>query len=469
MAQQISIEHFFLVTADVVALYTNVPQLAAVTLVESYLSKLDITDRKSSMLKEMISMVINNNYFNFENSIYLQTQGVAMGATVAPTIACLYMTQFEELFVYTSLLFHQVICWKRFVDDVFFVWGGSIEDLHKFINDINLKDPNITFTYQYNQHQISFLDIMISKYNNQISTSLYKKPSDRNSLLQYGSFHPRALRNGIPVGQFLRLRRICSNDEDFNKQAMELYDKFKDRGYPGKVIRRAWKRAKNCHRPWLMLPSNRQQKEPDTVCVMPFTGSSNAIKHIILKYWPILQSHPSLSQRPKFAFSRGPNLGEKLKYKHSDTSIVQRSPHQPCGKCIVCNHVINAAHLIIPFSRGRKFYLNTDTSCDSKGVIYYIRCPCHKVYIGQTTRKIKTRIIEHMSSIRTKRITAPLVSHWLSEAHSLSDLQYTVLIHVKHFQGDLSRLLIQKEQRFIYNWRTLYPDGLNSEIEWLLV
>lgn len=43
---------------------------------------------------------------------------------------------------------------------------------------------------------------------------------------------------GIPVGQFLRVRRICSDAKQFELEATSLYQWFLNRGYPKWMINR---------------------------------------------------------------------------------------------------------------------------------------------------------------------------------------------------------------------------------------
>nr|XP_033783167.1 uncharacterized protein LOC117351659 [Geotrypetes seraphini]XP_033783168.1 uncharacterized protein LOC117351659 [Geotrypetes seraphini] len=207
-AEQIDSHEVLLVTADVVALYTNVPQMEAVRLVESSVTKLNCSTSKRNLLIKFAELVIFNNYFKFENEIYLQTKGVAMGATVAPTLACLYMTQYEETNVYTSSQFHLVSCWKRFIDDIFFVWSGGEEALKIFMQELNQKDANIAFTYTYHKHQISLKmnnkSPPLSTRKNLIETHCYNikvsipKPSGTVSQLDSSSvFEESALMNLI--------------------------------------------------------------------------------------------------------------------------------------------------------------------------------------------------------------------------------------------------------------------------------
>lgn len=92
---------------------------------------------------------------------------------------------------------------------------------------------------KFDETQLSFLDILIIKENNTISTDLYRKPTDRNSFLRGDSFHPTPLKKSLPVSQFSRVRRICSSDSRYTSQAQELSRRFRDWGYPDNWVEKA--------------------------------------------------------------------------------------------------------------------------------------------------------------------------------------------------------------------------------------
>ena len=44
---------------------------------------------------------------------------------------------------------------------------------------------------------------------------MHYKPTDSHIYLLYSSSHPSHVKNSIPYSQFLRLRRLCSEESDF--------------------------------------------------------------------------------------------------------------------------------------------------------------------------------------------------------------------------------------------------------------
>ncbi len=91
---------------------------------------------------------------------------------------------------------------------------------------------------------------------------------------------------------------------------------------------------------------------------------------------------------------------------------------------------------------------------------------CNKQYVGKTSRSIRTRIIEQMRSIRRKDIKSLVASHFNEASHSISDLDFTVIEHISQLRrgGDMERRLLQRECKWIFDLRSLYPLGMNEEL-----
>ncbi|CAJ0966780.1 unnamed protein product [Ranitomeya imitator] len=109
-------------------------------------------------------MVLEENYFMFQDSFYVQQQGTAMGSNVVPPFAVAYMAAFEKDYVYSHPLFiEHCKIWWRYIDDIFCIWDRSIESLLTFDSHINNIWPELKFTVQHDTNRISFLDTLIYK------------------------------------------------------------------------------------------------------------------------------------------------------------------------------------------------------------------------------------------------------------------------------------------------------------------
>ncbi|KAJ1203497.1 hypothetical protein NDU88_007282 [Pleurodeles waltl] len=192
-----------IITLDVEALYTNIPQEATLEVVESALlnDAMPITT-PISFIMQCATLALTENYFKFEEQFFHQIRDTSMGSTFAPSLACLYMFDFEKKYILPpSNPFHNEIkLWKRYIDDILVIWQGPLTRVDPFTTWVNSLDPFLKFTSTASSIQLPFLDLMISiNENGRLVTSTYHKPTDRNSLLLYESHHPKALRDNLPV------------------------------------------------------------------------------------------------------------------------------------------------------------------------------------------------------------------------------------------------------------------------------
>ena len=72
---------------------------------------------------------------------------------------------------------------------------------------------------------------------------LFVKPTDTHQFLDPSSSHPYHCKKGIPYSQAIRLSRICSDNECFDKRCNDLEGWLMERGYYAKMIRKQILRA----------------------------------------------------------------------------------------------------------------------------------------------------------------------------------------------------------------------------------
>ena len=69
--------------------------------------------------------------------------------------------------------------WWRFLDDIFFIWLHGIKRLPDFLKFIDLFHQTISYTWDYSENQVSFLDVTICReVGSGISTDVFSKPTD---------------------------------------------------------------------------------------------------------------------------------------------------------------------------------------------------------------------------------------------------------------------------------------------------
>lgn len=94
------------------------------------------------MITELSRFVLTNNYFEAECVLYHEQWGLAMDTPIAVSADIIYMASPEEpLLTSTHLEFY-----RRFIDDIFFIWSGNLSMLDSFHNRLNNLAPIITLT-----------------------------------------------------------------------------------------------------------------------------------------------------------------------------------------------------------------------------------------------------------------------------------------------------------------------------------
>ena len=130
--------------------------------------------------------------------------------------------------------------YRRYIDDCIGATSSTI-------NSVNSFHPAFKYTWQISETSIAFLDINVSIHNNGLSTSVYYKPTDSHA------------KNSIPFSQFLRLRRLCSDELDFSNKSEEMLQFFKKRDYPDTVVKTAQERAQTTNQQ--SAPQTSQKEE----------------------------------------------------------------------------------------------------------------------------------------------------------------------------------------------------------------
>ena len=142
------------------------------------------------------------------------------------------------------------------------LWNHGASELQNFIDYLNNCVLSIKLEANISDSEINFLDVKVKLSEGKISTTLYKKETDSLSYLNYSTCHPKSCKNAIPYSQFLRLRRICSDDDDFVVKSKLLALSFHKANYPDTIIQAAFDRAFEQDRNTLLAPKYRTF--PDT-------------------------------------------------------------------------------------------------------------------------------------------------------------------------------------------------------------
>ncbi|XP_078523043.1 uncharacterized protein LOC144792069 [Lissotriton helveticus] len=410
-----------LCTIDVVALYTSIAHMEGLEAIEWRLLESGIDQQLGVFLIELLHFSLFHSYFNWKSDFFLQKTGTSMGFSGAPSYANTFMAYFEQQHILSDHRWmDNLILFLRYIDDILVLWRGTKQELVERIQELNTRNPRIQFTYDVQDSKIHFLDIEIQKTSQGISTTVYRKATDVNNALHYSSAHPRNLKNHLPTSQLMRIKRISSDGEKCEVAIKEQLKRYTDRGYPLQVLEDSELRVRSIDRESLLRKTEKSPSER-IVFVMKHSTQSDRIRQILRKRWEMIANEPDFTHIfknfPIIAYTRAKNIRELLKKPQRNQTVIFKGMRK-CHNCGQCNNTIVNKTFAHP-QTGKSIILKLSADCNTAGVIYAIQCPCGLTYVGRTSRKIKTRIIEHKSTIRNKSTTSSLATHWSSASHTI--------------------------------------------------
>ena len=127
-------------------------------------------------------------HFIFNGKFCNEIDGVAIGSSLAPVLAKIFMGFHKSKWLNEYNL-NKPKFYLRYVDDILAAFDNEQDSLN-FLNFLNNRHPNIKFTIEKQiNHSIAFLDVFISDINNQNFTlQTYHKSTYAGLLLNFKSF-----------------------------------------------------------------------------------------------------------------------------------------------------------------------------------------------------------------------------------------------------------------------------------------
>ena len=330
-----------LVSCDVSALFTSIPINEAMPIVRSKLvSYPTLPDRCSldaSQLSTLLEMCLSSTYFTFQNELYKQKQGAAMGFPISPIVANLYMEHFESRALETAPT--RPSMWYRYVDDTMTkIHECAVSSFSDHLNSIN---PNIQFTSEDEKNgRIPFIDTCFHvNEDGSTKVTVYRKPTHTDQYLNFHSNHHLQHKRAVVNTLLLRAQTLVSEETDKAKEIQHVKQAL------------------------------RSNNHPDWMLTIPNTGTGSRV------------SEESVNEKRIYApvpYIKG--ISERLQgaFKSHEVTLV----HKPVNSL-----------------RSQLVRVEDKTENLKKcGTVYHIHCEqCDKDYVGETCRSLETRVKEHLS------------------------------------------------------------------------
>jgi hypothetical protein len=470
-----------LVTGDVSALYTNMRFDRTLATTRAALRNHPLPGRPDDYLLRLLELTMTSNDFEFDGNYYLQTCGMAMGKTYAPGLADIYMEEVDE----RAHQYHIVPeCYFRFLDDIFFVWIGTVEELRQYENHLNSLIDGIKITLNWSSESIDFLDTTVYRHvdvkadSDVLHTRVFFKETDTHQLLHRSSFHPRHTTNGVLKSQILRFKRLSTTRSDYDVTCSTLFQALSKRGYSRSLMRKMKRDIWQTDFETRQRSTDEQRLPPILPIIVPFNDLGSELAR---RWKEAARSNEFFSlQRLVTAYTAGPSLRQKLVHSSlllrlpttsasTSTSGLPSNtrPNRPSGytsvcphtKCRACNHIIPGKAITSSYNN-KCFQVRGVISCKTMNLVYLITCrKCRIQYVGETGRSLADRLNDHLSAIRLRKPT-PTGLHFNTPGHSAADLCIT---GIERFDDrtppELRRI---KESTWQHLLQTAYPTGLNN-------
>ena len=283
---------------------------------------------------------------------------------------------------------------------------------------LNEMHPMIKFTLEpskikNNSQSINFLDITIILHESKkIETDIYYKDTNTHDYLNYHSHHTTHVKNNIPYNLAKRIIVFVSDTERMEYRLNEMKQWLIKCNYPKTIIEKGFYNAR------LQGPAPNPEEKKE---VMPFvtTYYNNYTNHNIVK---LINNRFNNSTQPDIQEIFGntsvvlsqkqtPNLLRILTQHKSTTSsedngLIKRKNIQ----CKICKLYIQPCKEF-ELSNGMKWQIKCKITCNSKNVIYFLKCiKCSCTYIGKTNN-MRKRMNGHMSDSRHGNTTDKFDRH----------------------------------------------------------
>ncbi len=333
---------------------------------------------------------------------------------------------------------------QAFLDDIFLIWTHGREEFDKFLEYINKCSENIKFTVEISDKSEAFLDMTVNiNPDGSIWTDLYMKPTDSHNYLDYNSAHPAHSKKSLPYSQFLRVRRICSREEDFNRHCCMMKFHLLRRGYPAQLLNESYERAKSISTKDVRSIVDKEGDDDPFFLVTTYNPQGNALRELVEKHWEVLERSSATKQlsskKPMFGYRWCANLRDLLvsaKIKQNRRFEPRQKPNsQTYNSCKTKNcrycTCLDTTGTIVSTSTGRKFQSRINLTCKSTNLIYCITCKaCKLQYVGQTKGTIMDRFKAHFGVVNRRDMKEDIGLHFNGpNHHGISDMT----IHALHF------------------------------------
>ena len=223
----------FMGSLDVDSLFTNIPLEETINMCTNllYNSEDVIEGTDKSEFKDLLSLATQESYFIFNDVLYKQKDGLAMGSPLGPTMANVFLSFYEFKCLEQCPKEFKPVFYRRYVDDIFVLFE-SAEHLSKFCDYFNTCHPNMSFPFDQEKNgKLSFLDVEVSREKRKFVGNVYRKPTFSSVFTHFESSLLLVYKFGMIFTLAYCCFKFCSDWTKFPEELSFLKQFFLKNGY----------------------------------------------------------------------------------------------------------------------------------------------------------------------------------------------------------------------------------------------
>ena len=175
-----NVHQHFMASFDITSLYTNIPTSDAINiLLDRIFAEQDLYHGLNKKeFGQLLNAAAKDTYFIFNNELFFQKNSLAVGSPLSAILANIYLSHYEIQWLDKCPESFKPSQYKRYMDDTFLLFKEQ-KQVKPFLDFLNKQLPNIKFTSEIEtEGSLPFLDLLITKNNLQINTSIYRKKTN---------------------------------------------------------------------------------------------------------------------------------------------------------------------------------------------------------------------------------------------------------------------------------------------------
>jgi hypothetical protein len=298
-----------------------------------------------------------------------------MGSPISSTLEEIYLQYRDEKYIKHCLEHKDIIYYRGYTDDLLIIYDQRRIKVDKILNFINHIDDQSEFKISEEiNNTLQYLDLSISRNDNNTELGIYRKPTYTDIMIRYTSNHPYDHKLAASICYINRMITTPITCQVISRERHKILTMAQNNGFPKHIIHELKKKLTKNKTSVTQIHSPQQQN--NRWVTFTFHGPSiHKITNLFRKTGLKIAFHPTntifqqLTQKPK--------------------------NNNPCR-------------------------------------IYQLKCnTCSRAYVGQSGRAMTTRHKEHLRCIRNNNPMSAYATHTLHNRHEFGPAEDTLtyLLH----------------------------------------